>query len=275
MSLFTASLNSGSNGNCYYVGNESEAVLIDAGISCRETEKRMARLGLSMESVKAIFISHEHSDHIRGLEVLSRKHQLPIYITEKTLFFSNLKIDASLVNTLRPYAPISIGNLQICAFPKIHDAADATSFMVQGNDTNIGIMTDIGHVCKHVVKHFKQCHAVFLETNYDEEMLQNGRYPYHLKKRISGGRGHLSNTQALALFLAHKPDFMSHVFLSHLSADNNCPHLAHSLFSAHAGNTQVVTALRTEETALYHIPGFENHIQFAKPFITEQLSLFE
>lgn len=274
MSLFIASLNSGSNGNCYYIGNESEAVLIDAGISCRETEKRMARLGLSMKLVKAIFISHEHSDHIRGLEVLSRKHQIPVYITEKTLFFSGLTLSETLVRPLYSYDPISIGELQIQAFPKIHDAADATSFMVNGNGTNIGVMTDLGNVCKHVISHFKQCHAVFLETNYDEEMLRNGQYPYHLKKRISGGRGHLSNRQALELFLAHKPHFMSHVFLSHLSADNNSPELVHELFLAQAGGTEIIVAHRTCETAVYEIQESREHKPLSKPKHTEQLSLF-
>src|SRR5678815_629903 len=97
MQLYITSLNSGSNGNCYYIGNETEAVLVDAGISCRETERRMERLGLNIEKVKAIFISHEHSDHIRGLEVLSRKYQLPVYITPKTLRYSRLNLEASLV----------------------------------------------------------------------------------------------------------------------------------------------------------------------------------
>src|SRR5437868_3422679 len=101
MSLFIASLNSGSNGNCYYIGNDKEAVLVDAGISCREIEKRMKRLGLSMEKVKAIFISHEHSDHIRGLEVTSRKFQLPVYITKGTLQNSSLNLDPKLVRDFK------------------------------------------------------------------------------------------------------------------------------------------------------------------------------
>ena len=104
MSLFTASLNSGSNGNCYYVGNAQEAVLIDAGISCRETEKRLARLGLSMKAVKAIFISHEHSDHIRGVEVLSKKFKIPVYITELTMRSGGLTLQEDLIKTSTPGA---------------------------------------------------------------------------------------------------------------------------------------------------------------------------
>src|ERR1700744_4986878 len=115
MSLFIASLNSGSNGNCYYIGNEREAILVDAGISCRETEKRMARLGLSMKKVKAIFISHEHSDHISGVAVLSKKYNLPVYITPGTLQNSRLELDRDLVLSFIAYESLQIGGLSISA----------------------------------------------------------------------------------------------------------------------------------------------------------------
>src|SRR6266849_6069534 len=114
MALHIASLNSGSNGNCYYVGNEREAVLVDAGISCRETEKRMARLGLSMQKVKAIFISHEHSDHIRGLGVLARKHELPVYVTDSTAHHCG-DVPKELCFGLNAYTPIRIGCLEVTA----------------------------------------------------------------------------------------------------------------------------------------------------------------
>lgn len=272
MSLSIASLNSGSNGNCYYIGNGHEAVLVDVGISCRETERRMARLGLPMDAVKAIFISHEHSDHIRGLEVLSRKHGLPVHITEKTRAYAGLRLEEHLVRPLHAYEPVTVGGLSVQAFPKFHDAADPHSFMVSGNGVNIGVLTDIGSVCRHVTDHFKRCHAAFLETNYDDGMLDRGRYPYHLKNRIRGNRGHLSNAQALELFLAHKPDFMSHVLLSHLSADNNCPRLVRDLFSAHAPHTDVVVASRHEATAVYEIHAGET-TALPLPGPASQLSL--
>jgi phosphoribosyl 1,2-cyclic phosphodiesterase len=253
MSLYTASLNSGSNGNCYYIGNEREAVLIDAGISCRETERRMAKIGLSMSKVKAIFISHEHTDHIAGVRVLSKKYRLPVYITSGTLKHSRLPIDESLVQSFTAYEEVQIGSLSVTAFPKEHDASEPHSFIVRGGETTIGVLTDIGISCEHVVSNFKQCHAVFLEANYDERMLQEGNYPYHLKRRISGGKGHLSNTQALDIFTTHRPGFMSHVFLSHLSRDNNNPDLVLDLFSQYAGDTKVVVASRYHETPVYHI----------------------
>jgi phosphoribosyl 1,2-cyclic phosphodiesterase len=252
MPVFIASLNSGSNGNCYYIGNEREAVLVDAGISCRETEKRMARLGLSIQKVKAVFISHEHSDHIRGLAVLAKKYRLPVYITDGTVHHCG-DVPKELCFTLKSYLPVQIGSLQITAFPKHHDAVEPHSFMISNGDTRIGVFTDIGATCEHLIRHFSQCHAAFLEANYDEEMLEQGRYPYYLKRRIRGGKGHLSNRQALELFIDHKPEYMSHVLLAHLSKDNNNPDLAQQLFAQHAGDTNVIVASRYGESEVYCI----------------------
>jgi phosphoribosyl 1,2-cyclic phosphodiesterase len=253
MSLFITSLNSGSNGNCYYIGNDSEAVLVDAGISCRETEKRMGRLGLTMTKVKAIFISHEHIDHIRGVTVLAKKYRLPVYITNNTLTHGGLVLDEQLVMSFNAYEPVQVGALSITAFPKHHDASEPHSFIVAGNTVTIGVFTDIGAPCEHVIRHFQQCHAAFLEANYDEEMLDKGRYPFYLKKRIRGGKGHLSNAQALEIFNNYRPAFMSHLLLSHLSRDNNSPALVQDLFDQHANGTEIIVASRFQETAVYRI----------------------
>ena len=253
MSLFISSLNSGSNGNCYYVGNNTEAVLIDAGISCRETEKRMERSGLSMQQVKAIFISHEHSDHINGVRVLSKKYNLPVYITKKTLKNSGLILEERLTKSFIADEPVQVGELLITPFAKFHDADDPHSFIVEGKGVSIGVLTDIGRVCENTIKHFKKCHAAFLEANYDVDMLDKGGYPYYLKKRISGGHGHLSNKEALDIFNDHRPSFMSHVLLSHLSKNNNDPALVYELFSKHAGKTNVIIASRYEETKVFEI----------------------
>lgn len=253
MSLFISSLNTGSNGNCFYIGNGNEAVLIDAGLTCKETELRMKRLNLSMESVKAIFVSHEHSDHIRGLPVLAKKYQLPVYITPSTLLSGKQQLPPNLLNTFVAYIPVQLGNLQILAFPKKHDAAEPHSFTISCNSVTVGVFTDIGETCEHVISNFKQCNAVFLEANYDDEMLNNGRYPYFLKNRIRSNHGHLSNSQALTLFKTYKPAHLSHVFLSHLSKDNNCPDLVQRLFDEHANGIEIIVASRHQETAVYHI----------------------
>lgn len=253
MSLFITSLNSGSNGNCYYVGNNSEAILVDAGISCSEIEERMKRLGLPVQNIKAVFISHEHSDHIKGLPTLVKKYQLPVYITPATMHHGGLNFEDQLLKTFNAHEPVMIGTLSVEAFPKLHDASDPYSFVVSCNSICVGIFTDIGAPCQHLIRYFRQCHAAFLEANYDEEMLNNGSYPAYLKDRIRGGMGHLSNRQALELFITHRPGFMSHLLLSHLSKNNNSPKLAYELFSAHAGNVNVVVASRYQETEVFHI----------------------
>jgi phosphoribosyl 1,2-cyclic phosphodiesterase len=272
MSLQITSLNSGSNGNCYYVGNASEAVLIDAGISCRETERRMKRLGLTMDKVKAIFISHEHSDHIRGLEVLSKKYSLPVYITEKTMLNGGLQLHAPSVRVFDDTASVSIGGLSVNAFLKYHDAIEPHSFMITCNEIRIGVFTDIGVPCDRLIHHFQQCHAAFLEANYDEQMLEQGRYPIFLKRRIRGGKGHLSNKQALELFKTHRPPFMSHLLLSHLSRDNNRPELVLDLFREHAGNTEIIVASRDAETAVYHISSSRQTIMPKVQYVQGQLA---
>ncbi len=275
MSLFTTSLNSGSNGNCYVIGNDTETILVDVGISCREVEKRMARLKLPMDKVRAIFVSHEHTDHISGVEVLSRKYRLPVYITPLTLRNSPLELEGDLIRPFLADQRVGIGGLYITAFKKFHDASEPHSFVVEGNGVTIGVFTDIGFPCERVIHYFKQCHAAFLEANYDEQMLEEGRYPYFLKKRISGDKGHLSNTQALKLFVQHKPAFMSHVFLSHLSRDNNSPHMVQELFAQNAGHTAVVVASRNVETEIFQIsssiPVLKAKIKVLKQ---SQLSLF-
>jgi phosphoribosyl 1,2-cyclic phosphodiesterase len=253
MSLSIASLNSGSNGNCYYVGNDREAILVDAGLSCREIERRMERLGLSMGLVAGIFISHEHDDHIRGVEVLSKRHKIPVYISEATLLGGRLSLDKRLVRSLD--GVVAVGDLAVTAFSKAHDASDPCSFVVACGGIRIGVFTDIGIVCDNLIRHFMRCHAAILETNYDEQMLEEGRYPYPLKKRIRGGQGHLSNRQALELFMEYRPAYLSHLLLAHLSQDNNSPELVQRLFEAQARGTKIVVASRYQETGVFVVDG--------------------
>jgi len=257
MSLFVASLNSGSNGNCYYIANQDEAILIDAGLSCRETERRMKRLGLNMSQVRAIFITHEHSDHTYGIPSIHKKYKIPVYITAATLLKAQLK--RAEAYSFKPYEPISIGGLTVRGFPVLHDAQDPHNFIISNETVNVGVFTDIGDITDHVIHNFKQCHAAFLESNYDPELLETGRYPIALKNRIRAGYGHLSNLQAAKLFTQHRPNFMSHLFLGHLSRENNSPKIVHNLFSSIAGNTEIVIASRYKQTQLYAIKsGDEN-----------------
>jgi phosphoribosyl 1,2-cyclic phosphodiesterase len=251
--LYLSSLNSGSNGNCYYVGNENDAVLIDAGISCRETEYRMTRQGLSLAKVRAILISHEHTDHTMGAEVLSRKYRIPVYITSATHQNSRLRLDPQLLQPFSAFKELYFGSLTVKAFPKQHDAADPHSFTVTGNGITVGVFTDIGSACDQLILHFGLCHAVFLEANYDETMLEEGRYPYFLKKRIHGDKGHLSNLQALELFNSYRSPFLELVVLSHISEQNNHPQIITDLFAPHANGIRVVIASRFGESEVFSV----------------------
>ncbi len=275
MALFITSLNSGSNGNCYYIGNDNEAVLIDAGISCRETEKRMQLLGLSMKKVKAVFISHEHDNHIKGISTLAKKYDLPVYITPVTLSYSRISIDKKQTIKFKAYEPVHIGELVVTGFPKQHDAGDPHSFIVSHNDITIGVFTDIGSACNHVTSQFSKCHAAFLETNYDDVLLENGNYPLYLKNRIRGDKGHLSNKQALEIFIKNRSPFMTHLLLSHLSKDNNCPDLAKKLFDVHAINTKIIVASRYEQTNVYTIQHKNEVVRKRTAVKLLQLNLFE
>lgn len=279
MSLFISSLNSGSNGNCYYIANDNEAILVDTGISCKETEKRMLSLGLAMDKVRAIFISHEHTDHIKGLSVISSKYQLPVFITQGTYENSGLKLEESLIQWLKPNEPVQVGDLVTTSFSKKHDAADPQSFIVSGNGATVGVFTDIGRACPNLTRHFSLCDAAFLEANYDEDMLESGHYPAYLKNRIRGGHGHLSNRQALELFKKFRSPFMSHLLLSHLSKDNNDPHLAKRLFQSLALHTEIIVASRDEASPVYTImppPAVvSSKAKKAKAIKPKQLLLFE
>jgi phosphoribosyl 1,2-cyclic phosphodiesterase len=273
MSFFFASLNSGSNGNCYCVGNKNDIVLIDGGISCKETEKRMLSIGLSLKKVKAVFVSHEHIDHVKGIEVLAQKHHIPVYLNEKTLKGAGNFIPKPSVKLFASGETIQIGELLIHSFSKMHDAADPISFVVEHNGLRIGVMTDIGKLCDNVINHFKQCNAVLLESNYDSNMLENGKYPYMLKKRISGDFGHLSNEQALDLFLNHKSQSLSHLMLGHLSQENNHPSLVQYLFSKNSVNTKISVASRLQPSEIIMIE--EDGNKKAAPNSMMQLDLFD
>lgn len=257
MSLFFASLNSGSNANCYFVGDAKNAVLIDAGLSCKETLKRLQQMKLQTSTIRAIFISHEHTDHIKGVEVLSRKLQIPVFISEATQSNSRLFFEPHLIKRISSGSTTAFGSISVESFTKHHDAADPFSFTVSSHNVTVGVFTDLGHACSNVVSAFSKCQAAILEANYDDTMLDNGPYPYYLKQRIKSEKGHLSNAQALDLFLKHKSEHLKHVMLGHLSKENNAPDLVHRLFSAHAGNTAVHVASRYEASPVFMLQQIE------------------
>lgn len=226
--LQICSLNSGSNGNCYYIGNNEMGILIDLGISARMAVQRLAEIGRTPEHIAAIIVSHEHADHIRGIKTFQKKYHTKVYTTPKT----HHKFKHTLFNLdFFDDKAFQVGPFSIRAFKKYHDGIDPYSFVVSYGDYNIGVLTDIGKICSEVIQAVQESQVLFLESNYDSHMLENGSYPLYLKNRITGGLGHLSNDEALHLIQYHRAPDLEKVFLSHLSKENNHPDLCLNLFN--------------------------------------------
>lgn len=244
-------LASGSNGNCYYIGNEHDAVLVDVGISRKEVLIRLKEMNLDPLKIKAIFISHEHSDHSKGVRVLSQKLNVPVYMTSITF---NNSFPANQPEKYVPFKPsdvIEVGSLKVHTFAKKHDAVDPCSFVVEAGGKHIGVFTDIGEPCDNVKQFTAMCHALFLEANYDEKMLWEGTYPYYLKNRVASKRGHLSNIQAVELVENHAANHLKVIYLSHLSAENNTPEMAMMAFKPLNEKFQVLLTNRYAPSGVY------------------------
>jgi len=219
--LEICALASGSNGNCYYIGNEIEAILIDAGIHYKRLIERLEEAKLDKSKIKAIFISHEHTDHIQGIRGCSKKLNIPGIFSQHTFLKSPKRHQPDLYAFFENGKAYTIGNISVLPFKKNHDACDPYSFRVEYNGNSIGVLTDIGEADETLEKEFAKCKVVFLETNYDKEMLWKGSYPIHIKKRVDSARGHLSNDQALDLVKNYASADLKTIFLSHISFSNN------------------------------------------------------
>ena len=225
------SIASGSSGNCIYAGTENTHVLIDAGISAKRIEKGLFELGLKPSELSGICITHEHSDHIKGLGVLARKYEIPIYATEGTLkeilhAKSLGEYNEDLLQPLLPDVRLAMGDLDILPFHIDHDAADPVAYRIQSGNKSVAVATDLGHFNQYTIDHLLDLDAVLLESNHDIRMLETGPYPYYLKRRILGDFGHLSNENAGRLLNCILNDKLKHILLGHLSKENNLPELA-------------------------------------------------
>jgi phosphoribosyl 1,2-cyclic phosphodiesterase len=221
-------LASGSSGNCFYAGNGNSGILIDAGISCKRVEERMNSIGRKIENIMGVFVTHEHSDHIRGIDVFARKFNVPVFATKNLIKNNFLCSNDNLINEMKIGENIMMGGMEISSFSKVHKAIDPVGFSILDKRSNkkASIITDAGHACKNIIDNISDADALFLESNHDPDMLENGPYPYFLKKWIGSDNGHLSNMQAALCVLENAKKRMKNLVLCHLSEHNNTSKLA-------------------------------------------------
>lgn len=225
------SIASGSSGNCIYVGSDTTHLLVDVGISGKRTEDGLAKLELSGRDIDGILITHEHADHINGLGVLTRKYHIPVYATAGTIQAirrsgSLGNVDNELFHVIEQDKKFILKDLSINPFQISHDAAQPVAYRIAYGNKKIAVCTDLGVYNDYTVECLKGLDAILLEANHDVNMLQVGPYPYVLKQRILGDRGHLSNENSGKLLCRILHDDMKMVFLGHLSKENNVPELA-------------------------------------------------
>ena len=226
------SIASGSSGNCIYIGSDKTHILVDAGISNKRIQQGLNDIGLKGGDVDGILITHEHSDHIKGLGVLARKYQVPIYATRETLDEIRSKsslgdYDRELLHPVCPDVDFVVGDLTVKPFSIDHDAANPVAYRVQCGERSVAVATDMGHYDQYIIDHLRDLDALLLESNHDVRMLESGPYPYYLKRRILGDHGHLSNENAGRLLNCILHDRMKKILLGHLSKENNYAELAY------------------------------------------------
>lgn len=220
--MIAAVLASGSKGNCMYVSQGSDALLIDAGISARALKRSLALAPLgAVYPPKAVFVTHEHCDHIRGLRVLTSKLPLTVYAPPPCAEYIDCETE-----DIFDGEPVSVGGLEVTAFPTPHDAAASCGYVVRGEGFSLGYATDLGYVTEEIFARLCSCRYVVLESNHDTELLKNGSYPEYLKARILSDCGHLSNDSAARCAAALAKQGVERIMLAHLSEENNRPELA-------------------------------------------------
>ncbi|MGD9874101.1 MAG: MBL fold metallo-hydrolase [Kiritimatiellia bacterium] len=228
MSASVCVLASGSSGNCTYVSADGAAILIDAGISGKETERRLEEIGADPAALQAICVSHEHTDHTAGIGVLYRRHSIPLFANSATIngIGRQRGMDGLPWNIFTTGQPFRVGPLEIEPFSVPHDAYDPVGFVIRSSSSTIGVVTDMGTATTLIRTRLRECDALVIETNHDENMLHNAQRPWALKQRILGRQGHLSNRQAAAVIEEIAGPRLRQIFLAHLSSDCNEPQLA-------------------------------------------------
>jgi phosphoribosyl 1,2-cyclic phosphodiesterase len=226
MELNFCSLSSGSSGNCYYVGNEFHGILIDAGLSATSIRRFLKNMDISMQTIMGVLITHNHIDHIKGLEQLTGKNYIPVFTTFKiwkSILTPGKKISPDCIREIHLQRKFNLAGFDIEAFPVSHDSPETVGFHICAGDKKITIVTDLGHICQTAASYIKTANLLVIESNYDEQMLVEGKYPHYLKARIRSDHGHLGNHQTAAFLAENINQNHRYICLAHLSKNNNNP----------------------------------------------------
>lgn len=232
MKIRFISLASGSSGNCYYLGTANTGILIDAGIGIRTIKKSLKEISISLESIQAVFVTHDHADHIKAVGHLGEKYNIPVYSTQKVheginrSYCMTEKLSTS-VRYIEKNNHVCLGDFTIRAFEVPHDGTDNVGYCIEADGKTFSFLTDLGHITSIAAEYICRANYLILEANYDEEMLKMGPYPYYLKERISGPNGHMCNTDTAEFLAEHISEKLKYIWLCHLSKDNNHPELAY------------------------------------------------
>ncbi len=259
------SFGSGSSGNCYFIGNASSGILIDAGLGVRSIRKSLRIIGLDFENIWGIFVTHDHADHIKAVGPLGEKHRIPVYSTHLV----HEGIHRSYCVTEKLYSSrkfieknetIEIGDFKITAFPVSHDSTDSVGYTIEYKEKRFTFATDLGYVSEEVAMHLRQADYMVLESNYDEQMLLRGPYPAYLKNRIISQTGHLCNDQAGKFLAENYNERMKFIFLCHLSHENNLPEVAYTTVQNYLEEKQIIVGRDIQLITLDRLSSSELYI---------------
>ncbi|NDV81942.1 MBL fold metallo-hydrolase [Bacteroides sp. 51] len=249
------SLASGSSGNCYYLGYGDHGILIDAGIGIRTIKKHLKDVGISMDSIQAVFVTHDHADHIKAVGHLGEKLHIPIYTTAlvhagiNKSYCMTEKLHSS-IRFLEKEEPLQLEHFRITSFEVPHDGTDNVGYCIEVNNKVFSFVTDLGEITPLAAQYINKAHYLILEANYDEEMLKMGPYPAYLKQRISGKNGHLSNSAAADFLAENIREELQYIWLCHLSKDNNHPELAYKTVEWKLKNKGIIVGKDVQLLAL-------------------------
>lgn len=232
MKIRFLSLASGSSGNCYYLGTDTYGILIDAGIGVRTIKKDLKEYGLALEHIRAVFVTHDHADHIKSVGTLGEKYGIPIYSTPEIHVGINKnycmteKLTAASIRHIHKEIPMQLEDFRITAFEVPHDGTDNVGYCIEVGNRTFSFLTDLGNITPTAAKYISKTNHLVIEANYDEEMLRMGPYPQYLKERISSSNGHMCNKETAEFLAENMPEGLKNIWLCHLSKDNNHPELA-------------------------------------------------